>query len=121
MNTINSTNMTFGSTVIPINAKKPIINYFNAIKNCNPKSMQNMSVENCYRKLFSEANDLGHCQTGIMIDKDKNNNVVLRLLGYSKENDEYIYRQLKKVDSNIKYIKDIIDDGYDHGAFEILG
>ena len=121
MNTIISTNMTFGSTVIPINTKKPIMNYFNAIKNCNLKSMQNMSVKNCYRKLFSDAKDLGNYQTGIMIDEDKNNNIVLRLLGYSKENDIYIYRQLKKVDSDVKYIKDILDDGYEHGTFEIIG
>ncbi len=121
MNTINSTNMTFGSTVIPVNTKKPIMNYFNAIKNCNLKSMQNMSVEDCYRKLFSNAKDLEKYEAGIMLDKDKNNNVVLRILGYCKENDEYIFGRLKKVDSNVKYIKDIIDDGYEHGAFEILG
>ena len=120
MNTINSRDVSFRSTIVPLNSKKPIINYFNAINSCNLKSMQNKSIEQCYKELFANAKNSDIARSGIMFDKDAQNTPVLRFLGFSKGNDEFIFRQLKKIDKNAKYIRDIIDDGYEHGTIELF-
>ena len=119
MNTINSNNISFGSTIVPLNSKKPLAAYLNAIKTCNLKSMQNMPVEKAYEKLFTDAYSSNY-HSGVMLDTDKLYGRVLRFLGYSKGNDEFIFNQLKKIDKNVHYIKDTINDGYEHNRFEIL-
>ena len=120
MNTVNSTGVSFRSTIIPINSKKPLIEYMDKLKNCNLKSMNNMSIENCYRKLFDEAKNSKQYYTGVMLGKDENGNAIMRFIGHSKENDEFVFKQIKKFDRDARYTKDTIDDGFEHGSFEIL-
>lgn len=121
MNTINSRDLSFRSTIIPLNSKKPLVKYFDVINSCNLKSMQNKPIEQCYKELFANAKNTDIANSGVMFDKDALNTPVLRFLGFSKENDEFIFRQLKKIDKDAKYIRDIIDDGYEHGTFELIG
>lgn len=120
MNTVNSNCVTFRSTVIPINSKKPIFEYIDKLKMCNLKSMQNMSIEDCYKKLFDEANNSKQYFTGVMLGKDEFDNSIIRFLGYNKENDRFIFKELKNLDRDARYIKDTINDGFEHGSFEIL-
>ena len=118
MNTINNTNLSFRSTVIPQNAKKPVMAYMDALKNCNLTSMSKDSVENCYKKLFRDARESQIYRTGVMIGGE--DNVLMRFMGYDIGNDQYVFNQLKKVDKNVKYIKDVPEDGYEHNAIELL-
>ena len=120
MNTTNPAGISFHSTIIPANSKKPVLLYLNTLKNCEIKSMQNMTVKDCYKKLFNNAKNHNVYRSGVMFDRDENNNIILRILGHSKENDEYIFRRLKKADRDVRYVRDIIDDGYDHEPFEII-
>ena len=118
MNTINSKDISFRSVIVPIKTKEPIMKYFNAIKDCELKSMPNIPIKDCYKKLFNDAKNFNN-YAGVKFDT-VNNNPVLRFIGHSKENEDFLYHQLKKVDKNTQYIRDIIDDGYEHGSIDIL-
>ena len=118
MNTCNPVNLSFRSTIIPRNANKSFNAYMDTLKSCELKSMSNSSVENCYKELFREARELKKYRTGVMMDRQKD--VLMRFMGYSPENDQYIFNQLKKVDKNVRYIKDVPNDGYEHNTIELL-
>lgn len=102
MNTINPTNITFRSTIVPMNTKRPLLDYMNALKNCNLKSMQNMSVEQCYKSLHNCAVNSKEYYTGVILE-----NGYMRFLGNNIGNDKYVFHQLKKLDKNVSYSNDI--------------
>ena len=122
MNSITTNSTSFKSTVIPLkNNKICVKKYLDAVKNCNLVSMdRKFSVEQAYRELFNNVRNANIYKSGLMLQHDKKNNGYIRFLGYDQGNDEYMYSQLKKVDRNARYVKDIPDDGYDHSVIELL-
>ena len=117
MDRINSADISFRSTIIPRATKKPFMAYFEALKNCNLLSMPKTSVEEAYKDLFVKAKT-GEYHSGVMLDR--NSDFAMRFLGYNKENDEYIFNQLQKTDKNVQYVRDIPDDGLEHGRIELF-
>lgn len=90
--------ISFQSTRIPFNSKKFLMDYVNALPPKDFKSFHNRSVEDCLYDLRHTDNNMG-----ILFGKDR----CFYIFGNSVSQDKNIYSRLKKVDSNVTYIKDV--------------
>ena len=94
-------NQTFKSTRIPIaNNKKLFMDYIDVLPPKVYKSFSNCSVEECLPKLREFDSALG-----LLIGKDN----CFYIFGKNQSQDKFLYNRLKKVDSNVSYIKDVKD------------
>ena len=107
-NTINNS-LSFKSTYIPRNSKRPILNYLDKLDSSfELKGFYNSSVKKTRDKI-----DLG--QAGVCFDKQD-----LVFVGKDKASDNFIYRQLAKIDNNIRYVDDAPEEKVNPNSIKFM-
>ena len=97
---INATqNNTFRSTKIPVvNNKKWFMDYIDVLPPKIFKSYSGKTVEECLPDLSKTDNALG-----MLLGKDR----CFYIFGKNEAQDKFLFNRLKKLDSNVSYVKDV--------------